>query len=87
MNLVHKIANRLPGWKMILLSYPRRELLVKTVLSVVPTFFLTAFKLPKWGATKINRFHRSFLWKGQDLKMSKEAIVLLIGKSTPSLES
>jgi hypothetical protein len=66
MNLIHKVANRLPGWKRSLLTYPGRELLVKTILSAVPTFFLTLFKLPKWGASKIERFRRNFLWKGMD---------------------
>jgi hypothetical protein len=47
LNLVHKVANCLPGWKKNLLTYPCRELLVKMVLSAVPTFFLIVHKLPK----------------------------------------
>jgi hypothetical protein len=39
MELVHKVANRLLGRKRNMLTYPRRELLVKTVLLAVPTFF------------------------------------------------
>jgi hypothetical protein len=39
MELVHKVANRLPGWKRNILTYPSRELLVKIVLTAVPTFF------------------------------------------------
>jgi hypothetical protein len=35
--LVLKIGGRLSGWKRDCLSYPRRELLVKTVLSSMPT--------------------------------------------------
>jgi hypothetical protein len=35
--MVHKIGNRLPGWKRKLMTYPGRELLVKTVLSSMPT--------------------------------------------------
>jgi hypothetical protein len=42
--MIHKIANRMPGWKRNLLSYPSHELLVKSVLSAIPTFFLTAYK-------------------------------------------
>jgi hypothetical protein len=40
--------------------------LVKMVLSAMPTFFLTIFKMPKCGLSKIDRFQRSFLWRGQD---------------------
>jgi hypothetical protein len=64
--VIQKIANGLPGWKRRLMTYPVRELLVKTVLTVVPTYFLTIFKMPKWGYKKIDSFKRNFLWKGQD---------------------
>jgi hypothetical protein len=42
--MVQKVANRLPGWKKNLLTYPGREMLAKTVLSALPTFFLTMLK-------------------------------------------
>jgi hypothetical protein len=64
--LVQKIGDLLPGWKRNLLTYPGRELLVKTVLSSIPTYFLTVFRVPKWGFWKIDRFRRSFLWRGRD---------------------
>jgi hypothetical protein len=66
LQVIQKISNRMPGWKKNFRTYPGRELLVKTVLSATPTYFLTVFKLPKWGFVRINRFRRSFLWKGQD---------------------
>lgn len=47
--LVQKIANRIPGWKRDLLTYPGRELLIKTVLSAMPTYLLTIFELPAWA--------------------------------------
>jgi hypothetical protein len=62
--MVHKIGNRLPGWKRNLLSYPGRELLVKTVFSSMLTHFLTIYKLLKWAAKDIDRYRRSFLWRG-----------------------
>jgi hypothetical protein len=58
----------MPGWKKNLLTYPGREMLVKTMLSDIPTFFLTVFKMPKWGFAQIDKFRMSFLWKGQDLE-------------------
>jgi hypothetical protein len=39
---------------------------VKTVLSAMPSFFLTIFKMPRWAHRRIDRFRRSFLWKGED---------------------
>jgi hypothetical protein len=65
--LVQKVGNRHPGWKRGLLSYPRRETLVKTVLAAMPTFFLIIFKMRKWAISRIDKFRRGFLWKGQDV--------------------
>jgi hypothetical protein len=65
--VVNKIGNRLSGWKRNLLSYPGRETLVKTILSALPTYFMTVFKLQKWAISRIDRYRRSFLWKGHDV--------------------
>jgi hypothetical protein len=43
-----------------------RELHVKVVLSAMPTHFSTAIKPPKWLILGIDKFRRSFLWKGKD---------------------
>jgi hypothetical protein len=48
------------------LTYLERELLVKTVMSSMPTHFLTCYKLPKWAEKDINHFRHSFLWRGKD---------------------
>jgi hypothetical protein len=59
--VIQKVGNRLPDWQRGFMSYPGKELLVKTVLSSLPTYFLTVFKMPKWGYAKIDRFRRNFL--------------------------
>jgi hypothetical protein len=46
------------------MSYPGHELLVKSVLSSMPTHFLTVHKLPRW-AIRDDNFRRSFLWRGE----------------------
>ena len=38
--------------------------LVNTVLSSLPTYFLTVFRLQKWAIKGIDKLRRSFLWKG-----------------------
>jgi hypothetical protein len=43
------------------MSYPGRELLVKTVLSAMVTYFITAFKPHKWMIHAIDKFRRAFL--------------------------
>jgi hypothetical protein len=64
--LVQRIGNRLPGWKRNLLAYPDREVLVKSVLSSMPTHFLTIYRLPRWAEREIDRYRRSFLWRGEE---------------------
>jgi hypothetical protein len=59
--MLQKVAGRLPRWKRNFMSYSGRELLVKMVLSAIPTFYMTMLKLSKWGINFIDRFRRSFL--------------------------
>ena len=62
--LIDKVGGKLAAWKGRLLSKAGRLRLVNSVLSSIPTYFLTVFKLPKWAARKIDKLRRSFLWKG-----------------------
>jgi hypothetical protein len=64
--VIEKIGNRLPGWKKNFLAYHGRELLVKYVVSTMPSYFLTIHKMHVWGFSKIDSFRRSFLWRGDD---------------------
>jgi hypothetical protein len=66
LSLIRKIANKLPEWTRGFMTYPGREVLVKLVLSSMPTYFLIVFKMPKWTFKQIDHFRRSFLWRGQD---------------------
>jgi hypothetical protein len=59
--VIEKIGNSLPGWKKNFLSYLGRELLVKYVLSAMPSYFLRVHKMIVWGFSKIDRFRMSFL--------------------------
>ncbi|XP_039134175.1 uncharacterized protein LOC120271557 [Dioscorea cayenensis subsp. rotundata] len=43
------------------------EKLVISVLSAVPTYWMSLFRLPPWVIKKINRIQRDFLWSGADI--------------------
>jgi hypothetical protein len=47
-----------------LFSYLGRKLLVKMVVSVMLTHFLTVYKPPKWAIRDVDHFRRSFLGRG-----------------------
>jgi hypothetical protein len=49
-----------------LFSYLGRKLLVKMVVSVMLTHFLTVYKPPKWAIRDVDHFRRSFLGRGDD---------------------
>lgn len=56
----------MPGWKRDFLTYPGRDLLLNTVLTSMPIYYLTIFKFPRWAITTIDKFRRGFLWKERD---------------------
>ncbi|WVZ96688.1 hypothetical protein U9M48_042292 [Paspalum notatum var. saurae] len=63
--LIEKIENRLAGWKGHLLNRAGRLTLVSLVLSSMPTYHLSVFPLAAWARKRIDKIHRSFLWKGK----------------------
>ena len=62
--LIDKVGGKLASWKGKLLNRAGRLRLINTVLSSLPTYFLTVFKLPKWAIKRIDKLRRNFLWKG-----------------------
>ena len=58
-------VRKLAAWKGKLLNRAGRLRLINTVLSSLPTYFLTVFKLPKWAIKRIDKLRRNFLWKGE----------------------
>jgi hypothetical protein len=64
--LIQKIGGGLPRWKRNFMTYSGGVLLVNVVLLAMPTHFITAIKPPKWLISGIDKFRRSFLWKGKD---------------------
>ncbi|KAJ4771126.1 RNA-directed DNA polymerase (reverse transcriptase)-related family protein [Rhynchospora pubera] len=66
--LIDKLTKRLSGWKARLLSRAGRVVLASSVLSTIPIFFMSVFKLPIWVIRQIDKIRRSFIWKGASLQ-------------------
>lgn len=62
--IIEKMANRLPNWKGRFLNKAGRLKLLNSVLTAIPTYFLTIFEPKKWAIKKMDKIRRSFLWKG-----------------------
>ncbi|XP_039138867.1 uncharacterized protein LOC120276209 [Dioscorea cayenensis subsp. rotundata] len=65
--LIGAVRSRLTPWKANYLSLGGRLTLINSVLSTVPVYWMSVFKLPAWVIKDIDQFRRDFLWKGPDL--------------------
>ena len=60
--VIRRFEKRLSGWKAAYLSEGGRLTLIKSVLSSIPTYFLSLFPLPVSVARKQESIQRNFLW-------------------------
>ncbi len=60
--VLEKVQARLNRWKGRSLSMAGRICLIRSVLSSIPLFFMSLFKLPAGVARKLIRLQRDFLW-------------------------
>ena len=60
--ILEKTERKLTGWKKMYLSKGGRHMLLKSILSSFPTYYLSLFTIPTHVANKIERLQRDFLW-------------------------
>lgn len=59
-----KIERRLEGWKSHMLSRGGRLVLVKSVLSAIPTYYMSIFRMPTRVRSRLDALMRRFFWRG-----------------------
>lgn len=62
--ILDKTKTRMSGWQGKLLTSGGRRELVRSVLSSMPIYLLTALKVPKQFTKEFDKARRSFLWAG-----------------------
>ena len=62
--VIEKVQTRLSRWKGRCLSMAGRVCLIKSVLSSIPLFYMSLFKLPSGVAGKLIRLQRNFFGDG-----------------------
>ncbi|KAE8671815.1 kinase-related family protein [Hibiscus syriacus] len=62
--VVQNFHSKLAGWKAATLSLAGRLVLIKSVLSSLPTYFLSIFKIPASILKTLNSIMSNFLWGG-----------------------
>lgn len=58
-----------------MLSLGGRLTLLNSVLSAIPIFWMSIYKLPSWVVKSIDKIRRDFLWSGSDIQQSKIRLV------------
>lgn len=66
MPLIEKLEKKFQGWRCKIISRGGRLQLVTSVLSSIPIYFMSSFKLPKWVIKRLDRIRRDFLWGKND---------------------
>ena len=64
--VINKVSKRLDGWKRAFLSKGGRLTLIESVLSAIPTYFLSLFRVPSGVTKELEKIMRNFFWKGAD---------------------
>ena len=60
--VLNRIQNRLAPWKRKFLSKGGRLVLIKAVLSSIPTYFMSVFRIPVSVANEVEKLQGSFFW-------------------------
>ena len=61
-SILEKIEQKLAKWKKLYLLKDARLTLLRSMLSSLPTYFLSLFTIPTHVANKIEKMQRDFLW-------------------------
>ncbi|KAE8688105.1 hypothetical protein F3Y22_tig00111000pilonHSYRG00058 [Hibiscus syriacus] len=60
--VIEKFRVKLVGWKSRMLSFAGRVVLINSVLSLLPLYYMSIFLVPKSVVSKIDKIRRGFLW-------------------------
>ncbi|GFY83371.1 hypothetical protein Acr_03g0001450 [Actinidia rufa] len=64
--VANRFERRLASWRRQYLSKGGKGTLIKSILSNMPTYFLSLFTIPKSIASRLEKLIRDFLWKGSE---------------------
>lgn len=62
--VMDRVQRWLAGWERQYLSKEGRITLIKSVLSSIPTYFMSMHELPVGVATRLKKLQQDFLWSG-----------------------
>ncbi|CAM0909118.1 unnamed protein product [Alopecurus aequalis] len=74
-HILDKLIAKLAGWKIGWITLVGRIVLVRVVLSTIPTFQMLAMAHPKWLHKMIDKIRRAFIWSGQGTTTAGKCLV------------
>lgn len=66
--VVEKFKKKLALWKRMFLSFAGRLTLIRSMMSNLPVYFLSLFKMPVGVARSIDTIQSNFLWRGFEVR-------------------
>jgi hypothetical protein len=63
-SVIEAVISRLSKWKNNQLSIRGRVVIIKSILSALPVYFLSFFKIPTCIISKLETLFKQFLWGG-----------------------
>lgn len=72
MRLIAKIQKKLAVWKGNFLSIGGRLIMLNAVVSALPLYYLSIYRIPKWALNKIDQIRRGILWARVDSSTIKK---------------
>ena len=66
--IVEKVQVKLSSWKVKLLSPTGRMVLIQSVTSAIPAYYMQTTALPSSVCNKLDRLNRNFLWGSSEVK-------------------
>ncbi|XP_075104397.1 uncharacterized protein LOC142178543 [Nicotiana tabacum] len=64
--VIERVEKKLAGWQKRYLSKGGKEVLIKSTLSSIPTYYLSLLQAPASITDKLERLQRNFLWDAAD---------------------
>ena len=65
--IIDKIKNKISNWNGRFLSRAGRLVLINSVLSALPIYWMSMHLFPDWVIDKIDKIRRDFLWSGDNV--------------------
>ena len=62
--MLEKVETRLGGWRARLLSRVERLVMLKAMLSAIPTYFMSIFRMPVGVRQRLETVMQGFFWRG-----------------------